>query len=432
MPLAVTRFPTRQRPMPLSWLAELLRLGFVLALFLFFLLPGKLLLLLDWHYVGGGPEYQKIHVATYLIILVFGLMLIVDMRFRDTVIAACLTEYSFVSFAISAAATALFAIVVRHVSIAPFVDTLGAAIIGTLGCICLPVRYMRILKRLLDTFFVANIAIVFYEYYTKSSIIGSYALSDYQAGFRASGLFEAQLSAASLLGLYALLNLISIRISFSLECVVRLSLAFLSLTAVVTTGGRSALLATIIIGIGFLFVSFMRQVRRGYFNKAGMVYFVVAIPFAIVGVSVFVWLGVFDTIAARFRDDIGSALSRQLALDLLFNMSNSELIFGLSAGDVLNLISVQAELGLIAIEISWVNFVLVCGLVFTIPLLITFTLFLFRFLPRYCGRAVYAPSLLVLINSSASNGIWAKTTVLTASLVLMISFLTKIASNIES
>jgi hypothetical protein len=179
----------------------------------------------------------------------------------------------------------------------------------------------------------------------------------------------------------------------------------------------------IFLGAGYLLVSAANQIRRGSINKAALLYFAIAMPLAAITFAIFLSSGLLDTILARFEYDFGSAFSRQVALDLLSNMSEADLWFGLSANDVASLVIWQGELGLIAIEISWVNFILVCGLVFTIPLFITYVLFLFRFLPKYCGLWVCFPSLHLLVVTSASNGIWAKTTILSTSLVIIISFM---------
>ena len=150
-----------------------------------------------------------------------------------------------------------------------------------------------------------------------------------------------------------------------------------------------------------------------------------AVPTLAVGLIILLWLGFFDTMIARFHYDIGSAYSRQLAFDLLSNLSASGWWFGLSAAEVQNLVTTQQELGLIAIEISWVNFILVCGLIFTIPLFVTYVLFLVRFLPKYCGWSAVIPAMYLLVTTSSSNGIWAKTTALCASLALLFSFARK-------
>ena len=117
------------------------------------------------------------------------------------------------------------------------------------------------------------------------------------------------------------------------------------------------------------------------------------------------------------------ALLPDLALYMLFNLSPNDLWFGMSEDQVFNLLSVQAEYGLVAIEISWVNFILVCGLFFTIPIFISFVLFFFRFLPKYCGWQALFPSAFLLINTFLSNGIWSKTLILSTSVMLMIAIL---------
>jgi hypothetical protein len=94
--------------------------------------------------------------------------------------------------------------------------------------------------------------------------------------------------------------------------------------------------------------------------------------------------------------------------------------FGLSQSEFSTL---QQSFGLIAIEISWVNFILAAGLITTVPLFITLCLFLFGSLPRYCHFGICFVSLLILESTFASNSIWSKTTVFTNSLIVGISLL---------
>ena len=110
----------------------------------------------------------------------------------------------------------------------------------------------------------------------------------------------------------------------------------------------------------------------------------------------------------RFQYDYGSALSRDYALQILEQSSTSDLWFGLPLAE---LSAIQQSYGLIAIEISWVNFILVGGLITTIPLFILFYFFLFRSTRLYCDFGIYFVSLLILVGTSANSGIWSKTTV---------------------
>ena len=122
----------------------------------------------------------------------------------------------------------------------------------------------------------------------------------------------------------------------------------------------------------------------------------------------------------RFEHDYGSALSRDFALDILQNASTFTLWFGFTQSDLNEL---QRSFGLIAIEIAWINFILAGGLITAIPLFITFCLFLFRSLRNYCDVGIYFVSLLIFESTFASNSIWSKSSVLTSSLIVGISFL---------
>ena len=86
------------------------------------------------------------------------------------------------------------------------------------------------------------------------------------------------------------------------------------------------------------------------------------------------------------------------------------------------------DLNLVAIEISWANFILSCGLVFTIPLFVAYLIFLFSFIPYYSSRWAILPSLFILIVTAASNGIWAKTTILSTSIAIILAFLRRPAA----
>ena len=66
-------------------------------------------------------------------------------------------------FALALGATASYAILVKGVSITPFIDTFIAALVVAIGCICLPPKKLRFLRNLLDIYFVTNIAIIFLD-----------------------------------------------------------------------------------------------------------------------------------------------------------------------------------------------------------------------------------------------------------------------------
>lgn len=415
--------------LPAARLVRGLRYLLALATVLFLWMPPSVFALIDWGYLGGGAEYEKIHLATYLLLATTLALFALDSRFRGNLLYLCLTDWRLIFFALAIAATAAYAILFKQLSIAPFIDTFLAALVVVVVCICLPYDNLRQLRALLDIFFIVNIALLFLEYGAKTLVIGDLTPDSYEFGqFRARAFFEGQLSAATMLGVYCIANLVSTPIRLTRASVFRLSLVAASFAAIFTTGGRTALVVTALVICLYVVASFFSQLASGRFNKATLVYGVVGLPVFAAGVMALLYLGFFDTMLSRFEYDIGSASTRQIALDLIAGLPVDELWLGISSADLAALVQRQADLNLLAIEISWANFILACGLALTIPLFIAYVVFLFSFIPYYSNPWAIMPSLFLLIVTAASNGIWAKTTVLSASLAIILALLRRPAA----
>jgi len=237
---------------------------------------------------------------------------------------------------------------------------------------------------------------------------------------RLSALFGHPLNAAMLFSVYSIANLASVPMRLSTAALTRLGLSILAYLAIFPTESRASMGATTII-LGLYLVYFgVGILAKGRISPIGLsMTLFIALGFALAAMPL--WdAGFFDKMLLRFQYDYGSALSRDYAIDILQSMPYSALWFGLSQSE---LRTIQGGFGLIAIEISWVNFILVGGLVTTIPLFVTLCLFLFRSLPRYSYFGIYFVSLLILESTFASNSIWAKSTGLTTALIVGISML---------
>ena len=237
---------------------------FTISTMLFSILSPGVLNLIDWHYLGGGPEFQKIHVATYLLIATFLCLWLIDPYFRGNVTELFFNNWDLTSFVLAVGAVSTYAVLVKHVSVSPFVDTFLAALLVTIGWMCLPTKNLRRLRYLLDLYFVINISILFIEYSTRSWLIAL----PYPGPFRAIGFFENPLSAATLLGVYAIANFASMPVKFTRQCLARLTLGFTSLLAIFTTGGRSSLVVSGLLLIAFVTLSGVRQIASGRVNRA--------------------------------------------------------------------------------------------------------------------------------------------------------------------
>jgi hypothetical protein len=438
MSMRAAGIPTKiqlARPARPTVLLQLHPYVLIIIIMLYPVLSTPVLLLLDWHYIGGGGELEKIHPATYMLLVGICISLLIDSRFRWRILTHVASDLSLLLFLASVVITTFYCYVAKGASISPFVDTFIGAIVVSVILNGISRQPLVFLRRLVDVFFIGNALLIFWEIVAQQNILADFLISNghiremidvfgpQQAagGFsRASALFNHPLDAAMLLGVYCISNLVSTPVHFSFATIKRLLLSLLSYVAIFPTGGRTSIVVTTLIVLLYMIYIAIAWFLRGSIKKAGLTFALLSVVI-LVPLSLGLWdIGFFDPMLGRFEVDYGSALSRDYAFELLEQVSAFDLWFGLPLQDIIGL---QLRFGLIAIEISWINFILVGGLITAIPLFITYILFLFRSIPLYCNPGIYFVSLLVFVVTAASNGIWSKTTVLTISLVVAISFL---------
>ena len=144
-------------------------LMFVIALFL--LLPGSLLVSIGWSYFGGGPEFEKVHPATYLLVAVFSWALIVNRSFRWRCIAYSVSDCAFIAFALAALSTVTFAIAVSGASASNFIDTFVVALIIRIAIVAVPRRPMVQFRTFIDIYCIVTIVVVFAEYMLNRNFV---------------------------------------------------------------------------------------------------------------------------------------------------------------------------------------------------------------------------------------------------------------------
>jgi hypothetical protein len=188
--------------------------------------------------------------------------------------------------------------------------------------------------------------------------------------------------------------------------------------ACLLTGGRTS--TAFLFGLLLLYILFsaIRQLTSGVVNQLGLAYFLIGLVLVVLSVPLLNAIGLFDILTSRLEYDYGSGLAREAVFEILDNLPVDDLWLGIDAGDATAL---QQSYGLIAIEIAWANFILICGLIFTIPLFVSFCLFQFRFLPKYCAPSIVLIGAFTLALTFAYNSIWSKTTVLAITVAVAIS-----------
>jgi hypothetical protein len=374
--------------------------------------------LVGWRYGGGGSEIEKILPATYGIWLCFVASIVFSRSFRDTVIHTVRTDISLVAYAVSVAAITLYSVLVQKISISPFVESLVTPIAVLPVLVSLSDRSIKRLRICIEAFMVVNILLIMVEYQTRHNLIPVY--SGATELFRPAGLFGHPLSAAGALSFYGLLCIFSLPPIVTLGSFVRPLLAGLSLAAATMTGGRTAVGAFLFVLALYAVFNISKGFAVGHFRNSSIISGIFLGAGILIGVPVLLSLGVFDVLLLRLENDSGSAIARDYALQILSAIPLDNLWFGIPPIDALRL---QRSYGLIAIEISWVNYIMVCGVVLTVPFFITFVLFLFRSLPRYCSQPIYFAGIFFLILVSSSNAIWAKGTGVSLYLAFTFAFL---------
>ena len=315
-----------------NFLNAMLSFAVVVAILLLSLLPGVTLIMLGWHYLGGASEVEKIHPATYMLFLLLPALTALDPEFRERAFRTLLRDHAFASFAFAVSATAIYAIVDKGASIAPFVDTFGSTIVVTLIMIVMRKRFLILLRNIFDLFFVINIVIIFIEYALKQNILYTNEAiytntGEFVTVFRACGLFGHPLAAAGLLGMYAIINLVMTPMRLRAASIARLMLSLTSFMAIFATGGRAALVITGAIFVAYVTVCAIRALIIDKINPVGIMFTIMAVVGTIIVVPVMWQLGFFDLTLNRFEHDYGSTFkSRNCLADRFINATAGPLV----------------------------------------------------------------------------------------------------------
>ncbi len=196
----------------------------------------------------------------------------------------------------------------------------------------------------------------------------------------------------------------------------RALVVLLSLAAMVTFGGRSAIVVAVVLGaIGLVrrFVGFMRHGRVSLVTAAALL---LAIPSLLGAGGILAATGFFTPLLDRFQSDGGSAEARLRMFDLVGQVNGHDLLIG---PDPAYIDAIRLTEGLEqGIENPIVDFLLYHGAIITLMMLLSFGAFTWEVVHR-AGRGSFLPLLgfLLLINTFESL---AGKTVLLAKFILMI------------
>jgi hypothetical protein len=383
-----------------------------------FTLSSAILTSLKIHYLTtGGGFYEKVHPATYLVVLVAFLQLMrngtpvteIDRAFSD---AKLLLVYLF-SWA---ALLAQMFILDR-----PFTIIIDTFLLPLLLCLViwrLTDRQRRPLIWAIHATILLNIAIGYYEFVSGHRLI-PLTLGDVtvMGEWRASALLGHPLTASGVVAAYILALLLRPALCPLLP--LRAGLIVISLGSLMAFGGRTALMTVLVVLASVTVLGATRIIRGSRTSLPIIIISMLLLFLLIAGIFAAFDLGLFDKMLLRFSSDKGSASARLAILNLLSHFDWNELLLG---PNPMRANALQAQLGLdYGVENFWASCIVQFGGLFTALLTIGLVCLFIEILKRSSGAA-YAVLLLIMTIAVSSVSFSSKNIQL-AQLVILILLL---------
>jgi len=374
-------------------------------------------MLTNWkiHYVtAGGNFIEKLHPATYITFLGFGLLL---MRSRGPV-GEINRMFSEAKLLVVYLICWLFLLVQMFVLERPFtviIDTFLLPVVFCLAVWQLAPSQRRPLIWAIHATILLNIVLGYYEYFSGRRLI-PLTLGDIvvMGEWRSSALLGHPLTASGLVAAYILALVLRPRLCPSI--VLRLPLIAFCLGSLMAFGGRTALVTVLAISGLFAGLEGLRLLRGKRVPLPAAILAICVLFVAGAGIFAALDLGIFDKMLLRFSSDKGSTLARYATFNLLSHFDWHELLLGPSP---VRVNALQSQLGLnYGIENFWISCIVQFGIIHTALLTIGLVCFFIEIIRR-SGGAVWAIIFLVVIIAASSVSFSSKNIQLTQFVILI-------------
>lgn len=396
--------------------------GIVLLAFVIMTVSGGMLWLFGLNYDGlTGSAAAKIHPATYLAILLFGI--------------AAVRHGNPVSYAAASAAArpaSLLLVVAGGLLLAQTVATGAPGLAGAIDTFMLPGLLGLLIAglgevRREDT--LAAIATLVHLVMAANALLGlaEFVLhvrafpyrfdgAIYEYDTRATALQGHPLGNAAVTSVYAICLMSG---GGRLSPLVRGAQIALQLAALVAFGGRSALVVTGLIGAGLAIVGAHRALRTGRLPLLRVIAVLLALVMVPLALLTLADGGTFDALQTRFTSDTASNGARTAMFELFAPFTLEELLIG---PDLQRVIAARRVAGLeLGLENPIVRFALYNGVLMT-TLLTVAVVAVFAEIVRHARRGLFAPLLASAILINSFESLASKNTLL-AKLVLILTSL---------
>lgn len=357
-------------------------------------------LLTHWniHYAtSGGSFYEKLHPATYLVVIALGLALLRTGNPVDGLVEICARSKPVLFYFVCW----LFLVVQTLMLDRPFtvvVDTFLLPVLLALAIWQVTASGRRRLALLVHLLILMNVAIGYYEYFTGSRIIPLTVGDVLVLGeWRSAALIGHPLNASGLIAAYILA--LVLRPQVCPPPWLRLPLIALCLGSLMVFGGRTALVTTLLIIAIWVAAGFFRVMRGGRVSLPSLIVGIGIVFAGIAAILAILDLGVFDKMLLRFSSDRGSALARLATLDMLSHLDWNEVLLGPA---VSRANALQHQLGLdYGIENFWIASIVQFGMIHTALMTAALIAFFGMLLRRSSPAAIAVVTLITIIAASS-------------------------------
>lgn len=376
------------------------RYGIILAVILLFAVSGGMLWYAGYNYDGlSGSAITKLHPGTYLAILLF---LWRACAYGNPVAygVAVAGRRPACALMVVISTTVLVSVILqKKPGMAGLIDTFVGPGLLVLLLAEADQRLMAVLRNVVHVIMTVNALMALGEF-VSHILIFPYRFdgSAFETDTRSSALQGHPLANATLTACYVLALFSGDK---SLPFARRVAMIGLQMAALVTFGGRSAIVASLVLGGGYTLVYGFNALRNRRVSLLGAALGIILLSLLPALLAGLISSGFFDALISRFFSDGGSANARVEMLQLFNYFSLSEIIVG---PDIDTLESLRRINGLEwGIENPIIRMTLYQGAFITLLMILGFGLFM-RELTARSEAGTWLPMIgwLLLINTQES------------------------------